>query len=46
MESSLTDPATLIRAEDICKGWMKRLGTDDETDEDVFELSEGLAMGV
>lgn len=28
LESPLTDPATLIRAEHICKGWMKRLGTD------------------
>jgi trehalose 6-phosphate phosphatase len=115
LESPLTAPATLIRAEHICKGWMQRLGTDfvqplksygaevenkrytltlhyrgtdeparvrmglvllldqltptprlifgkasvhhlrqtglffigdDETDEDVFTLSEGLAMGV
>ncbi len=28
LESPLTAPATLIRAEHICKGWMKRLGTD------------------
>jgi trehalose 6-phosphate phosphatase len=28
LESPLADPATLIRAEDICQGWMKRLGTD------------------
>ena len=28
LESPLTDPATLIRAENICQGWMQRLGTD------------------
>jgi trehalose 6-phosphate phosphatase len=28
LESPLTAPATLIRAEHICKGWMERLGTD------------------
>lgn len=28
LESPLADPATLIRAEHICQGWMKRLGTD------------------
>lgn len=28
LESPLTDPATLIRAKNICQGWMQRLGTD------------------
>lgn len=28
LESPLTDPATLIRAEHICRGWMNRLGTE------------------
>ncbi|MGH7217180.1 MAG: trehalose-phosphatase [Nitrospiraceae bacterium] len=28
LESPLTSPATLIRAENICEGWMKRLGTE------------------
>jgi trehalose 6-phosphate phosphatase len=28
LESPLTAPATLVRAEHICKGWMERLGTD------------------
>jgi trehalose 6-phosphate phosphatase len=28
LESPLTDPATLIRAKNICQGWMQRLETD------------------
>jgi|CXWL01.1.fsa_nt_gi trehalose 6-phosphate phosphatase len=28
LEGPLTAPATLIRAEQICNGWMQRLGTD------------------
>lgn len=28
LESPLTTPAALIRAENVCKGWMQRLGTD------------------
>jgi trehalose 6-phosphate phosphatase len=28
LESPLTDPATLIRAKNICQGWVQRLGTD------------------